>query len=539
MTYVVSLKNIKRHHVISFIGLCLILLLFTWNSFTAPLERDEGAYGYWAWAWSKGLVPYKDVFEIKPPLIIYTYRLAQLINADPLWPPRLLAFIALLLTIFLLGFIARHEFGPRAGPIAMWITTPMILFPYLTPFAANTERFMILPLTGLLAIYTANRKNNNKWPWFFASACGMLAFLYKPICLFTIIFIFIVWITECWKQDHHIPLILRHISYAVLGGSITLFLVLAPLLIRGAGHYIWEYAFVFNRYYATGLFGLQVNALFFRLQQVASHWWIFFPLLIWFFYKRPSRWWFYLGLVLTGLLAIFPSWVGHYYILVMPFLALLITQAFTNVINIIGQKRSIPSNKLDIITIITVIVMLLVMCWPIRHQFFKSPQQLLTWIYGPSPFLESPIIAKRLQGITNENDYILVVGVEQQILYYAKRINTSRFITDVSLVLDSPMKKRHQRIARYELQKNRPEAIVLEMKHTGLWKEKNRKGSFMNAVLRLINENYQLVGGFVWDKRGGYWKEPINSQTDISNSSFLLFKRISVPTAEKIIHANE
>src|ERR671922_2576087 len=48
-----------------------------------PLERDEGAYAVIATRWLAGDVPYRDLFDHKPPLIYVIYALARLVPADP------------------------------------------------------------------------------------------------------------------------------------------------------------------------------------------------------------------------------------------------------------------------------------------------------------------------------------------------------------------------------------------------------------------------------------------------------------------------
>ena len=149
----------------------------------------------------------------------------------------------------------------------------------------------------------------------------------------------------------------------------------------------------------------------------------------------------------------------------------------------------------------------------------------MQWIYGPSPFGESRVVAKRLAEITKPDDYVYVLGTEQQILYYAKRLNSSRFITDAPLTLYSPMQQRYNNENKVELQDHPPQAIVLEMKETYLWQEQNNPNSVMPSVLNMIKANYQLVGGFVWDNSSGYWQEPMTQQSQINNSSFLLYKK--------------
>ena len=118
--------------LLSIIGISFLLGITYWNSFNMPWERDEGEYAYSAWLLDQGIPPYENSFLQKPPMIIYTYWLAQKINPDALWPPRALSFISTIVTIYLLYLIAKKQFNKKAGLIAAWIGVPMLSLPHIT-----------------------------------------------------------------------------------------------------------------------------------------------------------------------------------------------------------------------------------------------------------------------------------------------------------------------------------------------------------------------------------------------------------------------
>lgn len=76
--------NSKLKIIFAVLGLFIFILLFHWNSFTAPFERDEGEYAYSAQLLLSGGLPYKESLFI---------------------------FATALLT----GFIAAKEYGRVAG----------------------------------------------------------------------------------------------------------------------------------------------------------------------------------------------------------------------------------------------------------------------------------------------------------------------------------------------------------------------------------------------------------------------------------------
>jgi 4-amino-4-deoxy-L-arabinose transferase-like glycosyltransferase len=102
----------------------LLLLCLRWNTMNVPFERDEGEYAYAAWLWAEGGLPYRDAFMQKPPMIIYTYWVGQLFG-DALWIPRLLAFLFILISSYLLGRLAEKKIGKgTAIPVMFSLLSP-------------------------------------------------------------------------------------------------------------------------------------------------------------------------------------------------------------------------------------------------------------------------------------------------------------------------------------------------------------------------------------------------------------------------------
>src|ERR1035441_6355595 len=139
------------------LGICVLLVALRWNSFDAPLVRDEGEYAYAAQLLGRGLLPYEHSFLQKPPMVVYTYALSGALAPNVFWFPRVLAGLFAALATCLLGLIARLEFGPGLASLTMGLVTPMLLFPGLWQFTANTETFMLVPLLGTVAVYVVSR----------------------------------------------------------------------------------------------------------------------------------------------------------------------------------------------------------------------------------------------------------------------------------------------------------------------------------------------------------------------------------------------
>ena len=60
------------------IAICLVYILIRINTVSIPLDRDEGIFGYAGQVILNNGLPYRDVFDHKPPVAFYLNALALL-----------------------------------------------------------------------------------------------------------------------------------------------------------------------------------------------------------------------------------------------------------------------------------------------------------------------------------------------------------------------------------------------------------------------------------------------------------------------------
>lgn len=496
-----------------FLIFLVFFFLLNWNSFLVPFERDEGEYAYVAWLMSKEKIPYRDVFSQKPPMIFYSYFFSQLINKDAVWPPRILAAIFSFFSLILVGLIAKKNWQERGFWIALFLFLPISMFPVLTPFAANTEKFMILPLL-LVVYFYINPFKNHLLVLFLTGAFSSTAFFYKPICFPILLFIFFLWFLRLKKEKK-----IFRLFYLFLGFFLSSFLILLPFLLTKTLSYFWECVFVFNFYYLKN-FGNPFQNFFSYLSHFFTYWWVLTPFFILFFYQPIKFFWFYLLLFFISLITVFSSPMGHYYLQVMPFFALIIVGGVIRFLDFFKKEWQVE------LMVLTVFILVVVMIWPFKIQFYLTPQQLVTWVYGRvNPFFEAPIVAQKVKKITNPNDKIFVAGSEQEIYFYTKRESATRLILTYPLNVKDYLSTKYQKEAVGQLKKNKPKAIlVVRGPYSGLW-YKNSPKIFINYLASILKKEYQLVGGYVWEGDEGGWQAPIKKEA-IEKSSFLVFKKI-------------
>ena len=505
---------------ISILGIIIFIFIFNCNSLNTPFERDEGEYAYSAKVLLNGGLPYRDSFMQKPPMIIYTYALGQIIPNNAVWPPRFLRILFILGIVLATGLIIKKEYGEDMGIASMYLLVPMLSFPYLAGLAANTEIFMLLPLVATLLIFVLNKNKNliSFWVCFWAGFLGTMAILYKPIALLPLVFIFIFWLFEIWRKEKILKKVLTSGSFILAGIISSLLLFLGYFIIKDGGKSFWESAVVFNSYYLNWV--NNSSPIFWREMPIFMAKW--FPLCLLFilsFFLKFKNKWFYIGLFFSCFLMIFKSPIGHYYILLMPFWIILVAGAISSISSYFDKKWK--NNK----TILTLtIISLLFMIGAVNRQFGLSSEEISYWIYGTSnPFVESKIISGKIDEITKPNDYVFVGGSEPQILYYANRKSSSRFVITYPFVINTPVQLKYQKEAIGELEKNVPQAIVISQRtESGLWNETSPQ-DFKNYLFNLIDKKYHLVGGYISEGGNMYWQDNLKPE-EVQNASLLLYK---------------
>ncbi|MGK5627179.1 ArnT family glycosyltransferase [Streptomyces sp. URMC 123] len=150
-------------------GLAALALLTRLPSFARPLwNPDEGYLAVQARMLAAGGELYATVVDRKPPLLPWLYHGAfTLFGDDSLWPLRVLAVLAHLLTALVLADIARRRWGERAGFTAGVLYLPASIG--LNPEDAQAAVFEVfmLPATAA-ALWCADRR---RW----AAAGAMVA----------------------------------------------------------------------------------------------------------------------------------------------------------------------------------------------------------------------------------------------------------------------------------------------------------------------------------------------------------------------------
>jgi 4-amino-4-deoxy-L-arabinose transferase-like glycosyltransferase len=520
--FLVKLKSFfaKKYikHSLLLLSVLALFLAFRWNTFNAPWERDEGDYAYSAWILDQGLNPYEDSISNKSPLVHYTYWLAYKINPDALWPPKLLSAIFVFGTTLLLGLIAKKEFGPKMAYPAMFLSVPMLAFYLLAPFAANTENFMLFPLVALLAIFVYFRDSDKKWPWLFFGVLSSLAFFYKPICLYVIVFIFFFWMLRNFATYKKISFVLLNFIFFLAGFLSVSFLILLPFLMKNWLASLWEWTVWWN-YYHSKTFSFNWLSLKWTFINFLAYWWVLVALMVFYVFKRPKMWIFYLSLFSISFFTVFTT-ILHNYLLIIPFWVLMATASIKIISEFLCRKLKSKYTLERIRNTLTFSIVIIII-FPVANSLMFSPERFNIMVYGVQPFEESVAVAKYVRENTKPDDFIFSNGSELEILYYAKRKHSSRFNSYFPMYEESPKKEEYNRIYQEEISKNVPELIVYIISKNGV--------RFINIdyIEKEMKDHYNFIGGVVREGEKVYWTEKFPEEENNFINQVLLYKKDS------------
>jgi len=162
--------------------LCLLPILLYFPFMGAPFERDEGAYATIAQGLLDGKVPYRDLFDNKPPLVYGWYAFSFLLFGESVIAPRIIAAVLLSLTTLSVFTQTRMMFPRGVAYIAAAIFAISTGLPFVA-LHANTEAYMLLPLTTSLAAFTVAMRNGQLRWFLLAGVLAGLAMMTKQVAV--------------------------------------------------------------------------------------------------------------------------------------------------------------------------------------------------------------------------------------------------------------------------------------------------------------------------------------------------------------------
>ncbi len=435
-----------------------------------PLERDEGEYAYAGQLILQGFWPYQppSLYKYKLPGIYFVYALILALFGQTQAGVHAGLLVANLMTIILLFLVARKLFSPFAAVTTAAVYSIISMGRPVLGLFAHGEHFVALAVVAGILILLKAIDSNRRTMLFLSGLLFGLAFLIRQHGSAFALFAAFYLLLEFRRRRAHWSKIASSFAIFCIAVVIPFVLTCIALLIAGVFDKFWFWTFVLaGKYMGMMPFSFGVKLFAEKMTQI-----ILSSILIWILAAggfvallckkklRPQRL-FILALLVFSFISVCPGFYfrSHYFVLVLPVVALMAGIGAATVRDFFAQDRSVLVAK------VTPILLLLVPLFhAVYHQrnflFFMSPTMVSRTIYGFNPFPESLEIAKYIKENSSEDDSIAILGSEPQILFYAKRHSATGYCDIYELVKNQDYTLQMHREMISELESARPKFLV-------------------------------------------------------------------------------
>jgi len=381
------------------------------------------------WRILNGELPYRDVWDHKPPVIFYINALGLVITDGSRWGVWLLEFLGLSFAAFVGYKVVQKALGtlPAILSTLLWLLTLVFL---IQGGNLTTEYTLPLQFAALwLATTSFEEQDCHYWRWFLMGAIGATAFFTKQTSIGIWISIFFFLVVYRTKLRQIKELIFEFLYF--VGGAVAVSIGwLAFFGLQGGLVPFWSAAFEFNFVYSSVSFLSRLKSLIWgimpltlgSLLQFAGIGYLLGLLLI--CYRRNVIRGF-LPLLTIGLFDLPIEFIlisasgrtySHYYMTALPALALFAGIAFWTIF----QSRflyDIPHTATYVFTGVIIGMFL----WASFNQYER---QVISFrdVNGQHS------IVSAIESNTNPEDTVLLWGAEASINYFSHRRSPTRFV---------------------------------------------------------------------------------------------------------------
>lgn len=455
--------------LVAILGLTWLLRMNFWDQ---PFQMDEGVYSYIGWGMFEGLVPYRDVFDHKPPGIYMLYAVAFLLLEPTALSIKIFGTIYTLGTVLAVFFVGRKMAGEKAGCMAALLFAVFSSGPKIEGGGVNTEIFMILPYT--LAAYSllkAVETGERKHYLLFGLWTG-LASTIKQVAVVNLFWLAAYLLVSMWRERRWSALthIVRSAVLVTVGTVLPWLPFILYFYLSNAikEFFFWQVGFNIN-YMHTSYEYLRVTAIFIdQMKGVLSENGLLWLLsmagihCLWQQVRNPgiccpgretrplqptafflmATWplFSFLGIALGG------RYYGHYFIQIIPSLSILGGAGLAGLIQKIRArgwdylKRPI---NLVVMAVFACALYLFIMTDAPYYSSYNG-DQISYHQYKTSLFSVTRFIGKYLGERTQPDDLIYVWRGDPEINFYALRKSPSPFLvhwnldeTDCDIAMES------------------------------------------------------------------------------------------------------
>jgi hypothetical protein len=223
----------------------VLIVLLPISSLNMPfVRRDSGVFLYSGWRILNGEVPYRDIWDNKPPVIFYINAAGLAISGGSRWGVWLIELISLS-CVALIGFKLLNKIFGRLPALLSSCLWALTLIGLISGGNYATEYTLPMQFACLWLAYESEKKEVYSWRGYLIGVLCGLAFLTKQntigIGIAIILHNLITRVRPAsWKKA------LVDSFLIILGGMTSLVGIVSWMAVQGVTEQFWEAAFVYN-----------------------------------------------------------------------------------------------------------------------------------------------------------------------------------------------------------------------------------------------------------------------------------------------------
>jgi len=427
------------------------------NFWDQPFQMDEGVYGYIGWGMLDGLVPYKDLFDHKPPGIYLLYSLVFLLTEPSALNIKVFASLYTLGTALAVFLLTRKVAGTTAAFFSALLFGIFSCGPKIEGGGANTEVFIILPYTLAAYFLISAIETGKRRGYFLTGLLTGLACTIKQVAIVNLLWVAGLLLVRIRRKDERDTV--AYVAADAIAVAIGVVLPWLPFLLYFyvndalRAFFYWQLSFnldyidagykylpnltlVLGRMKAVllenGLLWiLALVGLGFLRRQVPEtglsyleggsalrrKWTVLFLMATWPLFS-------FLGIMVGG------RYYGHYFIQIIPPLAVLGGVGLAGLFHefrVRGRAFLRQPSRIFLVGILLWSFLLFVRT-DAPYYLRYNAHQISHGVYGTPLFSVTRFIGKYLKEQTQPDDLIYVWAVHPEINFYALRKTPSPFL---------------------------------------------------------------------------------------------------------------
>jgi 4-amino-4-deoxy-L-arabinose transferase-like glycosyltransferase len=262
------IRSEKNRHIIVVLILIFLSLVITLQNNPAILtfpNRDSGLFLYMGRSILEGQIPYRDVWDHKPPVVFYINALGVFLDGDSAWGVWFLELIFLFFAAFV-GFRLLEESMDRYAAIfgtITWLATFILL--WIRPGGNFAEEYALVFQFGLLYLFyrAENRGFYGLLGLLIGIAAGICFFLKQniigiPVGILLYVVVFRM-LARKWRR------LAGELLQIALGFALVTAIFVIYYSLNNGLYDFWDAAFRYNFIYAGAGFQMRIKSILYGL----------------------------------------------------------------------------------------------------------------------------------------------------------------------------------------------------------------------------------------------------------------------------------